>query len=122
MKDDEKLEAGLAKMDERNTAELQPKRERLALVAEMVDKADRMIKRLAASFGDEEDDAVAHAVKNEMRMIGKQWEALIKEQQSIEFDLSRIEFSPAVKDGIRAKARMIRGKLAEPTVEQKRNC
>jgi len=55
-----------------------------------------------------------------MRMIGKQWEALIKEQQSIESDLSRIEFSPAVKDGIRAKERMIRGKLAEPTVEQKR--
>jgi len=120
IQDDEKFDEGLTRMEESRDAEIGSEQERLDAVIQMIDKVDKKINRLMSHFGDEEDEIIATALKNEVTMQAKQKEGLIAEREQLVLVISRRAISPDVRQLIKKMVEEIRKRLENATFDQKR--
>lgn len=88
--DPDRIEQAVKDEQARREAELEPNRERLALLGEGIAKAERKVKRLAADYAqaldeseDDEENAEAEALKEQMKMASRQRDALITERDTL---------------------------------------
>jgi uncharacterized coiled-coil DUF342 family protein len=122
--DDSKLNKGLDEMRARRAAEWEPKRARLALVGEMIEKADRTITRLAARVSKAErddDQTTADALEAEMKAESKNREAISREAEILARELAQGELTPEKEERIRLTVQAIRTRIEGATFEQKRD-
>ena len=118
--DESKLDKGLQELAERQDTELQPKRERLALIDELIAEAERKVKRLASAFAEERDELIAATLRGEMKTAGRQREALMAERDTLHADLTQGEMTEAEQAAVKALAAEIRQRLADPTFDKRR--
>jgi hypothetical protein len=120
MLDAEKLSRGLQCHLERRESELQPKRERLTLIEDLIVKAERKIKRLAAEIANAEDETVLDALRGELKAASKQKESLVVECGLLEAEVAQRVISPEQLETVGRLAAQIRARLSpEPSFEQK---
>ena len=117
--DDTALKEGLDAMVKQKESEIEPQRIRLASIDVLVNRIDGKMRRLMDLLGDEED-VIAAMRADELRRFAKEKDALIKEYQTIEFDLRSNEITVEDQEQILEYARAIRKKLVVPTFEEKR--
>lgn len=118
--DDEILRAGLADYAQTREGELEPKRDRLGKVGELIAEADRKIRRLATAFGNEPDEIVADALRGEMKATSRIRESLILEADQLHAQIENRAITKPQEQSILAQAAAIRDKLRNPTPAQKR--
>jgi hypothetical protein len=117
--DEEKLVQGIRAMQARGEAENDPKRDRLAAVIGLADKAAVKVKRLAAELANCDDDIVMDALRAELKLAAKQVASYNEERERLEGELQRIVITPQVESSILAIAEKIRRRLCNATDEQK---
>lgn len=120
LKDDEALRHGIRRMAEREATELQPKRERLALLEELIAKEERKIARLIEEFSNAEDAIILDALREKRKEASKNREALVAERVILDADLSQKMMTPQQEEAILEKARALRTELDDPDFETKR--
>lgn len=118
--DDANLEKGLRRMIERRETDLSPKRERLALVTDLIKQTEHGIKRLAKAYAEAENDIVAAALQAELKSAGKQVNELNEERELLNSYIVQGEFTPEETETIKKMAAELRAELANPTFETKR--
>lgn len=120
--DDENLERGLRDMRQRAESELEPKRERLAALSSLLERAERKVQKLIATFAedDDADDIAQAAVKTQIRAIGKEREALAAERDQLTAELAAGTVTDAEWASIRHTARAVKARTANATPEQMR--
>lgn len=120
--DDVEFEEGFQQLIANREAELAPKRARLRLVEELIERTERKVKRLVSTFadGDDMDDLTRDAVKAEIKMAGRQREALVVEQEALTTELVEREIAPEAQQAIRELIESVRTRLDNATYEQKR--
>lgn len=118
--DDAKLDKGLREMAEKRKEELAPKRARLDSLKGIVDRAAARIRRLAAAVGDEEDEEVTGALKEEIKSTARIKEAAEKERSALEAELRQLDITQDMRHDVLENVRKIRGKLERPDVNQQR--
>ena len=119
LSDDDQLQHGLRRMAERDAAELAPKHERLALVDELIAKAEKKIKRLAAELGDA-NEAVLEAIRSELKSSGKQRDALASERDRLAAELDQLTITPDLENQILEKAAKLRVSMPDADYETRR--
>jgi site-specific DNA recombinase len=120
LSDPARLETGLEEMGRRQAGELAPKRQRLEMLSELIDKAEGKIKRLVKAFGDTENDTVQDALQGEIRMLGRQREALMAERSLLEAEVEQKSLTEKDKDRIRQEVADMRVILDAPDYTTKR--
>ncbi|MBU0492626.1 MAG: recombinase family protein [Chloroflexi bacterium] len=118
--DDAHLEAGLAEMAERSELELSPKRDRLATMVGLIGEMESQIKRLATAYAEAENDAVAEALKAELKNAGKKLDALRDESARLDAEIGMGKLSPDEVDAIKRLAASLRADLDAADFETKR--
>ena len=118
--DEKQLEVGLAEYARRCETDMQPKRERLAIIGTLIASAEGKVKRLASAFADEKDELIAAALREEMKAASREREALVSERDRLQAEVMQGELTEAERQQVTALAAEIRNKLSEPTFEQKR--
>lgn len=111
---------GLKRKREREASELNPKRERLETVGELIDKAERKIKRLASTIADTEDETALDVLKAEVKTTSRQKDALIAERERLQAELNQLELSPEGEEEIVRKAAELRAGMLDADFETKR--
>jgi site-specific DNA recombinase len=122
-----RLDRGLRRLQKRTAAELQPKRDRLAAVEGLIEKADKKIQKLVSAFADDdavdEDDenaAVANAVKAEIKTANNRRKAFLAERDRLLAELAQGEISDEAREGIRGRIGEILGAVHRATYADKR--
>jgi site-specific DNA recombinase len=120
---EEELRRGLRRKREREAAEFQPKRERLAWVKKMIGETEKGIAGLAerVSKAEKEGQAkVANALEAQMRTDARSLEALTEERDRLTAELSQLELSPEDEAEIIRKAAKLRAGMADADFETRR--
>jgi len=123
LSDDAKLQKGINEMVARRREEQEPKRQRLAMVENLIDKADQKIARLTADLAESEgdDEAVKEAIRKHRTEIAKERNALMEERDPLKADLAQRDITENDITTIKTVAATVRKKLGDrPTYEQKR--
>lgn len=120
IEDEDTLRAGLQEMANRSASELEPKRQRLEWVKTEFENIDKKIRRLITTLGDEEDQTIIDALKDQTRILSKQKETLNDERQRLECELSQVQLAEEVQEQIIKRVAQIRRNLELATYEQKR--
>ena len=118
--DTEELERGLKRLDEQRECDTQPQQERLALIDDLIAKAERKVKRLAAAFAAESDDIIATAYQAEMKTAAREREVLAIERQELVTMMTAGRLSVSDRQMVLRAAEDIRHKLGTLSFEQKR--
>jgi site-specific DNA recombinase len=121
LKDEEAVRLGLARMDERDAAQLRPTLDYLALIDDTMARANRQTERLAADLRALESDQGRAALRTEINALGKQIQALKVERVKQRAIVDREALSRADRALILERARAIREELdLEQDFETKR--
>lgn len=119
--DEGQIKRGVYRLAEKREQELEPKRQRLGTVDDLVGQAERSIKRLAAEFAGATDEVIADALREQMQATGKQREALARERELLIAELDQREMSKEKQAAILKMAAEITQKLGtDPGMEHKR--
>ncbi len=118
--DEEQLENGLKRMEGFRESDLEPLYEQLKSIETLLKSAENRIERLANEYAVSNDDAIASALKNQLRNVGRERQALISEKEKVMSEIASHELSSADYQAIKEAAVEIRRKLVDPTFEQKR--
>ena len=116
--DAEELERGLNRLDEQRERDIQPQQERLVLIDELIAKAERKVKRLAAAFAAESDDIIANAYQAEMKAASREREALVTERQELVTTMTAGRLSISDRQMVLRAAEDIRRKFGPLSFEQ----
>lgn len=120
LSDEEKLRHGLGRKRERDAQELEPKRARLGLVCEMIEREERSLKRLAQDLKELDSDAGRSALKSEMDQVGREIASLRIEQESLTDELARIEITEEGEEEILHQCNILRSGMKDADFETKR--
>ena len=114
-----KLEA--AQSGEYATA--QPKRDRLAVVKDLIEKKERRIRFLMSSFGDDLDDnsqSITDVLREEIKSLGRERDSLIKERDELAGELDQETLSnDEIQAALNYREHVMAG-MQNPTFEDKR--
>jgi predicted nucleic acid-binding Zn-ribbon protein len=116
--DAEELERGLNRLDEQRERDIQPQQERLVLIDELIAKAERKVKRLAAAFAAESDDIIANAYQAELKAASREREALVTERQELVTTMTAGRLSISDRQMVLRAAEDIRRKFGPLSFEQ----
>jgi site-specific DNA recombinase len=119
--DEAKLDKGISEYVASRETEISKVRGRLAMVDEMIERADKRIARLSNDLRDLESESARGAIKKEIDAIGKEKDGLLKERETQNAEIAKRQVTAADCDYIKETARVIRAKLnGTPTYEEKR--
>jgi len=118
--DTEELERGLKRLDEQRERDTQPQQERLALIDDLIAKAERKVKRLSAAFAAESDDIIATAYQTDLKAAAREREVLAIERQELVVMMTAGRLSVSDRQMVLRAAEDIRRKLGTLSFEQKR--
>ena len=106
------------RLDEQRERDIQPQQERLVLIDELIAKAERKVKRLAAAFAAESDDIIANAYQAEMKAASREREALVTERQELVTTMTAGRLSISDRQMVLRAAEDIRRKFGPLSFEQ----
>lgn len=89
----EKMREGLGDFAQRQGVHLVEKKERRAGLTDLIERAERKIQRLAAEFGNAEDELEMSSLRSERKLTIKQREAWVGERETVEQELRQIEMT-----------------------------
>ena len=119
--DEEKLEKGINEYVATRETEISKARKRLAMIDEMIERAEKRINRLTQDLDELESDSGRAAIKEKINVIGKEKDGLLKEHEMQNAKISEREVTENDCAYIKETARVIQRKLhGKPTYEQKR--
>lgn len=119
--DETKLEKGIREYANSRETDLTKARERLAMIDEMIERADKRIARLSSDLRDLESESARAAIKKDIDAFGKEKDSLIAERDTAMANIAKREVSETDCEHIRETARAIRQKLnGKPTYQEKR--
>lgn len=124
--DEEKLEAGINRIIERNETELTPRKDRLKTVNDLIEHLNRTIKRLAKTVADLSDDEensndeASEALSLEIKQAQKKLNALKEEHARLEAQIQQGMLTPEEIALIKQTAAELREELDQADFEAKR--
>lgn len=109
-------------MVERQHTELEPKRERLEVINQLIDKIEQRTRRLISEFGREADEVISSALRAEINSLVAQHEGLRAEQENLTAQLNDQVINPDDESEILRLAHELRREVLdrEVTFEAKR--
>lgn len=110
---DERIDELIAEMVEEAESELSPLRDELATVTAGIKQADRHVKELMASFGNDTNETLRELAENEIRETAELLESLQRQRDGLKAKIARAEISPAMRTEIKALARLFRQRLKQ---------
>lgn len=117
----EKLDVGLKKLEEQREQELQPSRDRLAMIADLMDQAERKINRLAAEFANTTEPVITEALRAQMKAAARERESLLTEQAILRAKVEQRELSASKIEAVKKHARAVQSRLdGNPSCDRKR--
>jgi site-specific DNA recombinase len=122
LQDEVNLERGLNEMRARAEAALAPRRQRIATIDSLIERAESKVQRLIATFAGDDDagDIAQAAVKAQVRAIGKERDALRAEREMLIAETRAGEFSDVDWEAIRRTAAAVSRRTAYATRAQMR--
>lgn len=117
--DSTQLDAGLSRMFEKAGTELAQKRERLALMQELIVKTEQKVKRLVSVLGDA-DEMLVDTINAEIKIAQQQRQELTHEAEHLSSELAEDDLTPEQVERVKQIAAEIRQGLAEADFETKR--
>lgn len=114
------LHEGLQHMTEKAQVEMEPIQTRLAIINELLDKANYDISRLVSAFGDEDDETVSRALQSKVKEKIQLKDSIEQERAGLKMKLGQAEFTPELRDQIIEMATKIATTLPNGSFEKKR--
>ena len=90
----------------------------MVLIDELIAKAERKVKRLAAAFAAESDDIIANAYQAELKAASREREALVTERQELVTTMTAGRLSISDRQMVLRAAEDIRRKFGPLSFEQ----
>ena len=122
--DEQTLAEGIRAKVEHASQELQPKRARLQTVEELLEKAEKRIRKLIQAFAESDDETISAEFQSSLKEARRQKDALSAERERLQKQLERGVLSEKDAAAIQETARQLRRKIeggAIPTFAQKRH-
>ncbi|MCL4505859.1 MAG: recombinase family protein [Chloroflexi bacterium] len=110
---DEAMLAGIERMAQRTTDEMQPKRDRLSQIDEQIDRHTRRIRRWVGEYGDTTTDEEMAALKDQVRETGRLLDALKAERARLDADIQQAAVTDHERESLFQTVRVIRESLAD---------
>jgi hypothetical protein len=120
LNNDEVRNEGLRLQAEERATLMEPKRKRLVVVHDLVDQAEKKIKRLASAIANVDDETAVSALQAELRIASKEKVSLTEELDRLTIELEQDELSERSIEAINARVEQVRRELENPTFETKR--
>ncbi len=120
LSDKDYLEAGIEEMIERHDLEIASDREQLVIVEDLLSQLEKKIRRLAAAYGEAEDDEVASALNFELKQAGRERSELIEEQARLVAKIGLNTLTPEEIETIKRTAAELREEIDEADFATKR--
>jgi len=121
--DPEELKRKLEAAQSGEFAAAQPKRDRLAVVKDLIEKKERRIRFLMSSFGDDLDDnsqSITDVLREEIKSLGRERDSLIKERDELAGELDQETLSnDEIQAALNYREHVMAG-MQNPTFEDKR--
>lgn len=119
--DDTKLTEGLTNWQKQNKEQLEPKRARLTVLGELINRAERSVTRLTTAYRKAETEVEAVALERERKIAAREWEALSAEREQLKNELAEVELTPERESFIRQIAQVVKERLGNASLAQKRD-
>lgn len=121
LQDEQGLIDGIRKMIERSDDDVKYLRERLEIVNDMIEKADRKARRLMAQFGDEEEEQVVlDLVQDEISRTAKEKASFEADRKKLQAELAQRSITPDQEEELLRIAAELREELDFPDYETKK--
>jgi hypothetical protein len=114
------LDEGFLLMADQAKIETEPIQIRLAIIDELLNKANQEISRLVSAFGDESDETVAMALQSKVKEKVQLKDSLEHERAGLKMKLAQAEFTPEMREQIIEMATQIAAMLPKGSHEKKR--
>ena len=118
--DDSALDDGIRKMEEHEAQFLEPKVKRLENIQASVEQRKLKIERLIDQLGDSDSEDVRAVLKEKVKTISNEIDALRKEAKSLEVEMRKQLITAETKAEIFEIAQELREELDNPDYESKR--
>jgi hypothetical protein len=119
--DERTLDEGLHSMANKREEELEPKRNRMATLGDLIANIDCKISKLMIAFEDEQDETITETLQDRVKKLSLQKKSLIQERQSIQSEIEQRQLTSNEVQSVKSRAAQIRSRLfAELTIQQKR--
>ena len=120
LESEDSLHEGIHQMQQRAESELAPKRQRITILSDLIEKTERKIRRLAAQLGESDDETLVDAIKAEMKSAVKHKDSLTDELRILQSEVERHEVGVDIENKIKEMAQKVRDRLRVLEFAEKR--
>jgi site-specific DNA recombinase len=120
LSDEDKLRKGVRAMAELSQSKVAPRLQRLEAIRDLIEKAERKMKRLVSEIADTEDEFILAALRQELKTASRHKESLQIEKGELERALAQETVTPETEQRIIDMAGAIRERMTDAPFELKR--
>jgi len=91
--DEDNLDRGLRRYQERREDELQPLRYRLEIANRLISENEKKVNRLVTELRDTKNDVIANALSGQLKLLARDLDALTAERDNLNIQLTQVELS-----------------------------
>ena len=121
--DEAKIEEGVRARTRKLALELEPKQQRLQAVNELIERAEKRVRKLMNAFADSDDETISAEFEVSIKEATRQRDALNAERTRLEIELAQSTLTQEDINTIKATVATVRGKIqggGRPSFAQKR--